>query len=142
MNDAASEILVRRFYDELWNAWRLDLAGEIVASDLRFRGSLGMTASGRAEFLEYVESVRSAFPDWHNEVEDLITAGGRVAARLTWTGTHRGEFAGLEATGRRVEYAGAALFTVRDELIAEAWVVGDTQRFWRALTEARGEPAG
>jgi steroid delta-isomerase-like uncharacterized protein len=133
VNEAASEALVRRFYEELWNTWRLDLADEIVAPDLRFRGSLGKTASGREEFLEYVESVRSAFPDWHNEVDDLIVAGERVAARLTWSGTHRGEFARLAPTGRPVEYVGAALFTIREGLIAEAWVVGDTQEFWRAL---------
>jgi steroid delta-isomerase-like uncharacterized protein len=134
VNESASEALVRRFYDELWNAWRLDLADEIVARDLEFRGSLGATAAGREEFLRYVEAVRSAFPDWHNRVEELIVAGDRVVARLTWTGTHRGEFAGIAPTGRVVEYVGAALFRTAGGRIAEAWVVGDTHEFWRSLS--------
>jgi hypothetical protein len=35
--------VVRRFYDELWNEWRLELADEILTQDLRFRGSRGLT---------------------------------------------------------------------------------------------------
>jgi hypothetical protein len=54
------EALVRRFSEELWNQWRLDLAAEILADDLRFRGSLGTHEHGRPAFLAYVERVRIA----------------------------------------------------------------------------------
>jgi len=125
--------IVRRFYEELWNDWRLEVADEIVAEDIRFRGSLGATARGRDAFTAYVESVRAAFPDWHNEVEELIEAGDRVVTRLTWSGTHRGELLGVPPTGNRVSYVGAAIFHVADGVITDAWVVGDTQELWRAL---------
>lgn len=127
------EALVRRFYEELWNEWRLDIADEILAEDVRFRGSLGSHERGRAAFTAYVERVRGAFPDWHNQVDDLFTAGDRVVARLTWTGTHRGPFAGLAPTGSRVSYVGAGLFTITRDRIAVAWIVGDTQELWRSL---------
>jgi steroid delta-isomerase-like uncharacterized protein len=127
------EALVRRFYEELWNEWRLDVAAEILADDLRFRGSLGSHEHGRAAFLAHVERVRTAFPDWHNAVDELFAAGERVVARLTWSGTHQGPFAGLAPTGRRVSYVGAGLFTVADGRITVAWIVGDTQDLWRSL---------
>jgi steroid delta-isomerase-like uncharacterized protein len=127
------EALVRRFYDELWNQWRLDVAGELLAEDLQFRGSLGSHERGRTAFLAYVERARRAFPDWHNQVDELFAAGDRVVARLTWSGTHQGPFAGLAPTGRRVSYVGAGLFAVADGLIAAAWIVGDTQELWRSL---------
>ncbi len=129
----ADTAIVRRFYEELWNRWDLAVADEIVAEDIRFRGSLGTTVRGRREFKAYVESVRTAFPDWRNEIEDLFGAGDKVVARLTWTGTHRGELLGVPATGREVAYAGAAIFTIADGVITDAWVVGDTQELWRAL---------
>jgi steroid delta-isomerase-like uncharacterized protein len=125
--------LIRRFYEELWNRWDLAVADEILAPDIRFRGTLGATCTGVEEFKDYVERVRTAFPDWHNHVDELIAAGEKVVARLTWSGTHAGELLGVQPTGRRVTYAGAGIFDLRDGQIRDAWVVGDTQELWRAL---------
>lgn len=131
--DQTNREVVRRFYDELWNQWRVELAEEIIAPTIQFRGSLGSTARGRQAFTEYVERVRSAFPDWHNQVDELLVVRGRVVARLTWTGTHRGQLGGMAATGRRIEYVGAAFFRIEGAQISEAWIVGDTQELWRGL---------
>jgi steroid delta-isomerase-like uncharacterized protein len=128
-----NEAVVERFYGELWNEWRLELAGELLSADVRFRGSLGTECVGRAQFGRYVESVRAAFPDWHNRIDEMVSAGDRVVARLTWTGTHRGPLNGVEATGAAVEYPGAAFFVIADRVIHDAWVVGDTQKLWQAL---------
>lgn len=131
--EQVNEGVVRRFYDELWNKWRLDVSNEVVSQAIRFRGSLGSTAAGSEEFLRYVETVRTAFPDWHNRVDELLCSGDRVATRMTWSGTHRGNLGELAATGARVEYVGAAFFRLANGLIEEAWVVGDTEELWRAL---------
>jgi predicted ester cyclase len=126
----STERLIRRFYDELWNRWDLDLCDELLATDLRFRGSLGATMCGREAFRAYAEEIRAAFPDWHNALDDLVVARDRAFARLTWTGTNSGSLGGRPPTGRRVEYVGAGLFRVAGGLIAEAWIVGDTGAFW------------
>lgn len=130
---AANEAVVLRFFEELWNRWRLDLADDLLSGALRFRGSLGSRREGREDFKRYVEEVRAAFPDWHNRVDEILAMDDRVVARMTWTGTHRGALGDVEPTGARVEYAGAAFFRLKDGLIDEAWVVGDTQELWRAL---------
>jgi predicted ester cyclase len=131
--DERTATLVRRFYDELWNEWRLDLADELLAEAVRFRGSLGFEGEGRGAFKGYVETVRAAFPDWHNRVEDLLVDGDRAVTRMTWRGTHLGPLGRLEPTGVQVEYPGAAFFHVVQGSIREAWVVGDTWPMWRAL---------
>ena len=133
----AGELLVRRFYDELWNKWRLEVADEILAEDIDFRGSLGSVEHGRDAFKRYVERVRVAFPDWHNQVDELFAAGDRVVARLTWSGTIAALSGTWQLTGNRVSYVGVGLFTVVDDLIRRAWIVGDTQELWRALRAAR-----
>lgn len=133
MTPEANELVVRRFYEELWNAWRLDLADEIVSPTIRFRGSLGASFVGREDFKRYVESVRTAFPDWHNRIDEVLVIGDRVVTRMTWSGTHRGRLGDLEPTNAWVEYPGAAFFRLSDDLIAEAWVVGDTQELWVAV---------
>jgi predicted ester cyclase len=133
MSGADNADVVRRFYEELWNEWRLDVAPEIVAADARFRGSLGSDLVGRTELLGYVERVQSAFPDWHNRIDESIATGDRVVTRMTWSGTHRGLLGEIEPTGAHVEYCGAAFFRLASGMIEEAWVVGDTQELWRAL---------
>jgi steroid delta-isomerase-like uncharacterized protein len=128
-----NEVIVERFYRELWNSWDLSVADEILSEDLRFRGTLGSTLEGREAFKAYVETVRRAFPDWHNRIDEVIACGDRVITRMTWSGTHEGVLAGVEPTGARVEYVGAAIFRISVGRIEEAWVVGDTQELWRAL---------
>jgi predicted ester cyclase len=44
-----------------------------------------------------------------------------VVVPVSWSGTHGGEFLGVEATGRRVEFTSTAVLRVRDGLIAQAW---------------------
>jgi hypothetical protein len=43
-----------------------------------------------------------AFPDIHWDVRDTVVEGDRIATFSFWTGTHRGEFMGIPATGRSV----------------------------------------
>jgi steroid delta-isomerase-like uncharacterized protein len=132
----SGETLVRRFYEELWNRWRLELSDEILAPDVRFRGSLGTSLVGIGEFKRYVEAVRAAFPDWTNRIDELISAGDTVVARIRCAGTHEGELLGLPPTGRQVAYAAVGIFHLAGGRIADGWVVGDTQELWRALGSA------
>jgi predicted ester cyclase len=121
------------FYQELCNRWRLDLIDDILSEKIHFRASLGSIVSGRDEFKHYLERVRAAFPDWYHRIDEVLAVGDRVVARLTYSGTHSGSFGDLEATGAHVEYVGAGFFRLAGGLIEDAWIVGDTQEFWRAL---------
>lgn len=114
MSRDANEAVIRRFYEELWNEWRLDAAEEIVSSGIRFRGSLGTTVTGREGFTSYVEAVHAAFPDWHNRIDEILASGDRVVTRMTWSGTHRGRLGEIEPTGVHVKYCGAAFFQLAE----------------------------
>jgi steroid delta-isomerase-like uncharacterized protein len=63
----------------------------------------------------------SAFPDARLSVDDSIAEGDRVVSRWTLTGTHRGEFQGVPATGRTVTITGIEFNRVVDGRIAEHW---------------------
>jgi predicted ester cyclase len=117
--------LIHRYYEELWNTWNFGLTEEIISSDIRFRGSLGVEVRGLQGFVGYMHKVQNAFPDFSNKIEELISEGDRIAARLTYTGTHKGELFGLAPTGTRATYSGAAIFKVLDGKIADGWVLGD-----------------
>jgi steroid delta-isomerase-like uncharacterized protein len=121
----ANKRLVTTFYEVVWNRWNAGAAEEILAPDLDFRGSIGLEARGVAAFLDYQATIRRAFPDFHNRIDELIGEGSKVVARLTYSGTHQGELFGHPPSRRRVSYAGVGMFECRDGKIAKVWVLGD-----------------
>ncbi len=127
--------LVRRYYSELWNAWSLAALEELISPDIVFRGSIGSTVNGIQEFKQYVIKIRAAFPDFHNHVEELIGEGEKVVARLTYTGTHRGELFGFPGTGRGITYQGIAIFQFREGKIISGYVLGDTESLKRQIAQ-------
>jgi predicted ester cyclase len=94
----------------MWNRFDKTIVPDILTEDLRFRGSLGQSKSGHAEFGEYVDFIQRAFPDFSNKIEEIIFEGDKAFAKLTFRGTHRGEVFGIAPTGRLIQYAGAAIF--------------------------------
>jgi steroid delta-isomerase-like uncharacterized protein len=136
MSVEENKALVRRYYEELWNRWNLTLAEALLGEGLTFRGSLGVAVQGRDGFRDYMRTVQRVFPDFHNHIDELVAEGERVVARLTYTGTHQGELFGVAPTGKRVSYAGVAIFRIGAGRIAEGWVLGDVHGLMRQLSGA------
>ena len=125
MRQNRNRLLIERFYLEMWNRFDKSIFPDILTEDLRFRGSLGQSKSGHAEFGEYVDFIQRAFPDFSNEIEEIISEDDKAFAKLAYSGTHRGDVFGIAPTGRFIQYAGAAVFKFRADRIAEVWVLGD-----------------
>ena len=115
MRQSRNRLLIERFYLEMWNRFDKSVISEILTEDLRFRGSLGQSKNGYSEFGEYVDFVQRAFPDFSNEIEEIICEGDKALAKLLYRGTHRGEIFGITPTRRPVRYAGAAVFKFRGD---------------------------
>lgn len=75
----------------------------------------------------------SAFPDWHWEMRHLVVDGDDIAVHFTVTGTHRGAFQGIEATGRRVGVSEFTLYRVEDGKFAEVWDLTDMDAVMRQI---------
>jgi len=118
--------LIQKYYHDMWNAWNFSVAEEIIHEAIDFRGSLGMTTQGREGFKGYMKTIRAAFPDFHNQIEDLIAEGKKVVARLTYTGTHQGTVFNVAATGKTIRYSGMAIFQLEAGQVLRGWVLGDT----------------
>ena len=71
--------------------------------------------------------LRAGFPDFGFTVEDLFSAGDRVAARVTVRGTHDGDFMGrlAQAAGQQFAVASVGIFRIANGRIAEHWGVFD-----------------
>ena len=74
-----------------------------------------------------------AYPDWHETIEDIIAEGDKVWVRLSYTGTHKGEFMGLPPTGKKVTSTAVDIYRIVDGKLAEYWNVTDTVNIFKQI---------
>lgn len=122
---AASVELVRAGFQAL-NAGDTDGCLALAAPDLISNlAELPEPQHGRDAWRQGVEMMRRAFPDLQAHIEDIVAAEDKVAVRVRFRGTHSGEFLGIPATGRTVEYVSHEFYRIADGLIAEEWICSD-----------------
>lgn len=88
---------------------------------------------GPEEVFALMGSFMTAFPDLRFEIEELVADGDMVAARMTAHATHRGEFMGLEPTGRPVAVTVMGQVRIADGHIVEHWNVMDEVHLMQQL---------
>lgn len=79
------------------------------------------------------EAIVNAFPDLHVRLDEVIAQGDTVVKRFTATGTHRGEYFGIPASGGHVTVRGMYMYHVRDGKISEQWRILDSLSFMQQL---------
>ena len=135
-------LLMRRWFEEVWNQQRPEVIEELMAPDAVGYG-LGAAAEGlhgRAGFQVLHTRFCGAFPDLRIEVDDVIAEGDRSAARLTVTGTHHGDHLGVPATGRPVRFTGIVFSRWQDGQLVEGWNEFDFASMMAQVQPS--EPAG
>ena len=89
---------------------------------------------GRDVWRQGFEMMKHAFPDLQAHIEDIVAAEDKVAVRLRFRGTHCGEFLGIPATSRTIEYVSHEFYRIADGLLAEEWICSDMTTLLRQLS--------
>ncbi len=109
MGTEENKAVIRAFTEDMINQGRLERADDLVVQDFIEHDPLPGQRQGREGLTEIIAVIRSAFPDIHWEMEEMVAEGEMVFSRFTWSGTHGGIFLGIPATGRRVKISGMVL---------------------------------
>ena len=129
----ANAALVRDSF-EAFNAGDTERLLAVVAPDLVMHlAELPEPIHGRETWREGFELMKRAFPDLEARIDDVVAADDRVAVRVSFSGTHSGEFQGIPATGRRIHYISHEFYRVEDGLIAEEWICSDMASLFQQL---------
>jgi steroid delta-isomerase-like uncharacterized protein len=130
----SANVALMRAAFEAFNAGDADKCLAYIAPDLIINlAELPAPRHGHEVWREGFDLMRRAFPDLRARIEDVVAADDRVALRLRLHGTHTGEFLGIAATGRPIEYVSHEFYRIADGLIAEEWICSDMAGLFRQL---------
>jgi len=109
-----NKAIVRRFV-EAYNKRNLDLFDDLLAPDY-FDQTSKVDSKGLKQLMNMAFK---AFPDFHETIEDIIAEGDKVWARITFTGTHTGEFMGIAPTGKKITTEMVDIFRIVNGKLVE-----------------------
>jgi len=123
---AANKALVRRYVDEVQNGHRIEAMAEIFAADTTdHMNTWGGAFQGANAGVESYRAWLAVFPDLASEVRFQVAEGDKVVSFKTLTGTHRGTYHDVPATGRRVRFTIIDIFRIQDGRITDYWGLVD-----------------
>ena len=133
---------MRRTYD-LINAGDIDAFGELLAEGFIEHEELPGLAPTKEGVLELFRGYKAAFPDLRMDAEDILASGDKAVARVKATGTQKGEFMGMPASGKSVDIQLIDIMRFDDAgLVCEHWGVMDMLSMLQQLGAApEGLPA-
>jgi steroid delta-isomerase-like uncharacterized protein len=114
MSTVGNKNVISMFIEDVLNQGRLERADDLVVEGFVELDPLPGQSTGREGLKQVIREMRTSFPDMHWKAEEMIAEGEKVSTRFTWTGTQRGPFLGIPATGRTIAVKGVVI----DRLIA------------------------
>jgi predicted ester cyclase len=117
--------MIERIPLELLNNNKFELIDEIYSPTyVEHTPQPGVPAT-REGLKQTVIDLKKAFPDLHYTIEDVIEGGDRIVHRLTASGTMKGDFAGMPATGKHATWTEIHIGRVVNGRLTEHWGVID-----------------
>ena len=129
----ANKAVARRYNAEIVNQGNLALIDELFSADSIYRGPNFPELRGREARKQYFASLRSAVPDLHVTLDELIAEGDKVVLRWSLTGTHRGEFQGIASTGKKVSISGISILCLTSGMITDEFQEWDSLGYMQQL---------
>jgi steroid delta-isomerase-like uncharacterized protein len=129
-----NKAIVRRLFEELWNKGNLSVADQLFSPNYTHHDS-STPDFGRGPESERKRATlyRTAFPDLHLTIEDIIAEGETVMARWSCRGTHKGDLSGMAPTGKQFTISGVSIARLANGKMAEGWINWDAQGLMQQL---------
>jgi predicted ester cyclase len=126
--------LLHRITKEIWTNGRIELVDELVGEDFVDHIDVpGIDGTGRARYRASVSAMRTAFPDYREEILWSIAEGDRAVSYVRITGTHRGPLYGMEPTQRPVDCNAMGALRFASGMAVERWGFGDSAAMMQQL---------
>jgi len=112
---------VVRKYHAVWSNGKIDVLDTIISPDFVCHFIGGLEWKGIDGAKNSISNHKKSFPNWSEEIVDIIAEGDKVVTRYKSTGTHQGNFNGLDSTGNNVTIYETSIYRVANGKIIEQW---------------------
>jgi steroid delta-isomerase-like uncharacterized protein len=138
-----NKALIRNYLEEM-DKQNFGIFEEIYAPNAKvYYPSNSSEPMSAEQFLPMAKSFYAGFPDFSHNIKELIAEGNKVILRSIDSGTHQGEFNGIAATGKKIEFGVLVIFYLDDGKIIEAREEFDMLGFMQQLgMELKPKEAG
>ena len=120
--------LVRRLTEEVINKGNLAVIEELFAPTYVWHIAGMPDIKGPDGVKQFLTTVRTAFPDFHSTIEDMVVEGDKVAVRYTNRGTQKGEFRGVAPSGKELTWSLLLITHLAGGKFQESWQLTDLLR--------------
>lgn len=127
-----NKAIVRRLYEAI-NSGDYPAIGGVISDAFVDHEEFPGFAPTKEGTLQFFKALRESFPDARMNVDDMIAEGEKVSVRATMSGTHRGEFMGIAATGKRVNVPLSDYMRLENGKLVEHWGVMDNGAMMQQL---------
>jgi C-1 hydroxylase len=130
MSAEENKAIMRRIIEEAFNKGNLAVVDEYTAADYIFGDN---ESKGSETVKQTITRQRTAFPDFHQKLDDIVAEGDIVAHRCTMTGTFNGKLGEIPPTGKQftIQLAGFTRFANGKQV--QGWIYIDTLSFYKQL---------
>jgi predicted ester cyclase len=112
---------------EVLNDGKFALLDELLTPEFVDRSPVPGVPPTREGLKQSAMTLKAAFPDLHYVIEDAIESGDRIVHRLTASGTMKGDFMGMPATGKRATWTEIHIGKGVNGRLTEHWGLVDRQ---------------
>ena len=117
--------MIERIPLEVINNNKFELIDEIYAPNYVEHTPQPGVPPTREGFKQTAMALKKAFPDLHYTIDDVVDGGDKIVHRLTASGTMKGDFAGMPASGKSATWTEIHIGKVVNGRLTEHWGVID-----------------
>ncbi len=120
---------------EVWNKGNMALVEVLYAPEFKLHlvDQVGPERAGTEAFKEYVNFLRTAYPDMKIEADELIVSDDMVIMLMRFIGTNTGPRGDAPPTGKNVKVSGVIITRIDHGKIAEEWFYVNMASVFRQL---------
>jgi steroid delta-isomerase-like uncharacterized protein len=120
-----NKAVIRHLFDVL-NAKDMAAFADALADNMVEHEELPGLQPNKQGVVQFFNGMHAAFDGLRANIDDISSEGDRVVVRATMSGTHKGEFMGIPATGKQLSVPFADFFRLSGGKVAEHWGVMDS----------------
>lgn len=117
--------IVKDIFEKGWNLQQFDDFSNFLAESIIFNFRGTKFSTNLEDLKALIGMWRTAFPDFHFQVEDIVAENKLVAVNLVFTGTHKGEWQNMPPSGNKILVEEMMFFRFDQGKIVEIWEVFD-----------------